>query len=65
MMLWVKDFIHRLKISRKEAKEIIHWLELIGEANRDLEPRINDIKREAIELRNILSSIIIKIEDKK
>ena len=23
-----KDFVHRLKISRKEAKETIHWLEI-------------------------------------
>ena len=30
-----KDFIFRLKISRKEAKEVIHWLELIEIANPD------------------------------
>ncbi|MDX9913146.1 MAG: four helix bundle protein [Candidatus Moranbacteria bacterium] len=59
-----KDFIHRLKISRKETKETIHWLELIGEANRELESRMDDIKKEAIELRNILSSIIMKAENK-
>ncbi|MEF3692026.1 MAG: four helix bundle protein [Candidatus Moraniibacteriota bacterium] len=58
-----KDFIHRLKISRKEAKETIHWLELIGEANKKLEPRTDDIKKEAIELRNILSAIIAKAEN--
>lgn len=28
-----KDFIFRMKISRKEAKEACHWLELIEEAN--------------------------------
>ena len=28
-----KDFINRLKISRKEAKETIFWLQLIKEAN--------------------------------
>lgn len=59
-----KDFIHRLKISRKETKETIHWLELIGEANEELESRMDDIKKEAIELRNILSSIIMKTENK-
>ncbi|MFZ2153618.1 MAG: four helix bundle protein [Candidatus Moraniibacteriota bacterium] len=59
-----KDFVHRLKISRKESKETIHWLELIGEANKDLEPRMFDIRKEAIELRNILSAIIKKIESK-
>jgi len=30
-----KNFILRLKISRKEAKEAIHWLILIAEANPD------------------------------
>jgi four helix bundle protein len=28
-----KDFTHRLKIPRKEAKETMHWLELIEKAN--------------------------------
>jgi len=53
-----KDFIHRLRISRKEAKEIIHWLKLIEEANPELKPRMQDLKQEGKELKNILSSII-------
>lgn len=57
-----KDFIHRLKIARKEAKEIIHWLELVEEANLKLKPRMQDLKQEARELKNILSSIINKSE---
>ena len=28
-----KDFVFRLKISRKEAKESIYWLKLINETN--------------------------------
>ena len=55
-----KDFIHRMKISRKEAKETIHWLELIEEANSEFASRMKDIKKEANELKNILSSIINK-----
>jgi len=55
-----KDFIHRLKIARKEAKETIHWLELIEEANLELKPRMQEIKKEANELKNILSAIIDK-----
>ena len=55
-----KDFIHRLKISRKEAKETIHWLELIEEANPELKLRMEEIKQEARELKNILSAIISK-----
>ena len=57
-----KDFVHRLKISRKESKESIHWLELLNEANTDFGMEVDDLVREAIELRNILSSIISKFE---
>jgi four helix bundle protein len=55
-----KDFIHRLKIARKEAKETIHWFELLEEANPDFEVKIDSLKQETIELKNILSSIINK-----
>ncbi len=55
-----KDFVHRLKIARREAKEVIHWLELIEEANPKFESDIRDIKKEANELKAILSSIITK-----
>ena len=55
-----KDFIFRLKISRKEAKETIHWLELIEEANPEFKSRMKEIKQEATELKNILSAIIDK-----
>lgn len=57
-----KDFIYRLKISRKEAKESIHWLELIAEANPEYKSRMVDLLKEAKELRNILSAIIKKAE---
>lgn len=63
--LGIKDFLHRLKIARKEAKECIHWLELIEEANLKFAPRMQDLKREAEELKNILSAIINKTKKKK
>jgi len=59
-----KDFILRLKISRKEVKETIHWLELLEEANPKFIEKIQGLKKEAIELRNILSAIIIKSTNK-
>lgn len=55
-----KDFIFRLKISRKEAKETCHWLTLLKEANSNKSDKIETLLQEAIELRNILSSIINK-----
>ena len=57
-----KDFIQRLKIARREAKESLHWLELILEANVDKEAEIKPLIKEAGELKNILSAIIIKSE---
>jgi len=60
-----KDFIHKMKIARKEGKETLHWLEIIEEANPKLANRMQNLKREAVELKNILSSIILKKEKKK
>jgi len=59
-----KDLIMRMKISRKEAKETMHWLDLIEEANPELKSRMQDIKNEAVEIKNIMSAIITKIESK-
>lgn len=38
-----KDFLFRLKISRKEAKETHHWLELIKEANPEFADRMKNL----------------------
>ena len=56
-----KDFIQRLKITRREAKESEHWLELILEANSNKETDIKSLMKESEELVKILSSIIIKV----
>ena len=55
-----KDFIRSLKISRREAKETLHWLEIIEEANLELKLQIPNLKKECVELKNILSAIIDK-----
>ena len=57
-----KDFTQRLKIARREAKESQHWLELLGEANQDRKTDVSVLLQEASELKNILSSIILKSE---
>jgi len=59
-----KDFVFRLKIARKEAKEVIHWLELIEIANPEFSSRMQNLKQEANELKCILSVIITKTENK-
>jgi len=56
-----KDFLMRIKISRKEAKESGYWLRLIHETNNLEKP--DDAKsliREANELKKIFSSILEK-----
>ena len=56
-----KDFLMRLRISRKEAKETAFWLKLILDTNElyNLDEGIR-LYKEVNELRNILSSIIMK-----
>ncbi len=53
-----KDFLMRVKISRKEAKESGYWLKLIETTNKDLEKNRVLLIQEALELMMILSSII-------
>ncbi|MBI1974747.1 MAG: four helix bundle protein [Parcubacteria group bacterium] len=58
-----KDFVYRLRIARKEAKEAQYWFELLIEANPEQEQMLAQVLREAEELRNILSAIISKVSD--
>ncbi len=55
-----KDFVYKLRISRKEAKETQHWLELIEEADPIFTERMKNLFQEVQEIRNILSAIIEK-----
>lgn len=58
-----KDFILRVKISRKEAKESKYWLRLIdSNDNIDLEKERTILIQESTELMNIFGSIIRKSE---
>ncbi len=56
-----KDFLMRMKISRKEAKESVYWLRLIHETNNLKNATdAQNLIQEANELKKILSSIIEK-----
>lgn len=63
-----RDRVMRLKISRKEAKETTFWINTILKSN-DLPSALvqtgESLYKEANELRNILSAIIIKTETKE
>ncbi len=56
-----KDFLMRIKISRKEAKESVYWLRLLDTRdNGTLDGCRGDLIREATELMKIFSSIMRK-----
>jgi len=56
-----KDFLMRIKISRKEAKESVYWLRLIHETNNLKNgDDARSLMQEASELKKILSSILEK-----
>ncbi|WP_319526576.1 four helix bundle protein [uncultured Desulfosarcina sp.] len=55
-----KDFLMRIKISRKEAKESAYWLRLIDETNQLNNDNAQNLMKEALEIKKILSSILEK-----
>lgn len=54
-----KDFLMRIKISRKESKETIYWLNLTM-CNKDQETECDRLIQEGIELMKIFGSILEK-----
>ena len=58
-----KDFIMRIKISRKETKETRYWLNLLDTGgNNELEIECQSLMKESTELMNIFGAIIRKSE---
>lgn len=56
-----KDFLMRVRICRKEAKESAYWIRLVLDVNGDeFRKEGQSLFNEAIELKKILSSIIEK-----
>ncbi len=53
----------KIKISRREAKESIHWLDLIlTYGNNELEKERLDLMDEAFQIKKILSTILKRLE---
>jgi four helix bundle protein len=58
-----KDFVCRIRISRKESKESAYWLRLIKETNQLINSKVaENLNQEAVELKKIFSAIIAKSE---
>lgn len=60
-----KDFLHKIGIAKKEARETKHWLRMIVIAQPELKPRARLLWQEAKELHLIFNSISHKIRNKK
>lgn len=59
-----KDFIHKMAIANKEAKESKHFLRMISKACEGQEVKNQELFREAHELNLIFTAIIKKVEKK-
>ena len=53
-----RDFIHKISICRKEAKETEYWLRIISNANAELKGQCEGLSQEAREFTLIFSKII-------
>lgn len=62
------DFIYRLRVSRKETRESIHWLRLIKDTNGktpEIAIEAESLIQEAQELKRIFTSSILTLEQKR
>lgn len=60
-----KDFLMRIKICRKEAKESLYWLRLVDVGNDlELEKKRGELIQEATELTKIFGSMVTKAAEK-
>ena len=55
-----KDFVHRIKICRKEAKESRYWLRITLSTNPEFKEEGGLLVQEALELTKIFGSILEK-----
>jgi four helix bundle protein len=58
-----KDFVMRVKICRKEAKESRYWLKLVNiDGKKEIERDRDILEKEACELTHIFGAIVTKSE---
>ena len=55
-----KDFLMRIRICRKEAKETGYWLKLVEVSDPDLTNERSALLEESVELMKIFGSIVTK-----
>ena len=57
-----KDFLMRIRICRKEAKETGYWLKLLEPVSPDIRDEREALLQESLELTRIFGSIVTKSE---
>ena len=58
------DFIHKLGIAQKEARESLYWLRVLAASELVPQERIEPLTRETEELLNVITSIILNTKRK-
>ena len=58
-----KDFRNKIRISKKEARETIYWLELLIDSNVNLKDELLLLLDESKQLMKILASIYLKTKE--
>ena len=58
------DFIHKLGIAQKEARECLYWLRVLAASELVPQERIEPLTRETEELLNVITSIILNTKRK-
>lgn len=57
-----KDFVHKIKISKKEARESKYWLKLLLKVNPNFRNQIVPLEKEAEEFVKIFASVVSKFK---
>ncbi len=60
-----KDFIHKISITKKEAKETKHWLRLLAKTNPEIKDTLRVIYQETHELILIFSKTLKTAREKQ
>jgi four helix bundle protein len=55
-----KDFVHKIRLCKKEARESNYWLVLLSKTNKDKYKSISTLAEESVQLVKIFSSIVSK-----
>lgn len=59
-----KDFINKVYIAKKEAKETLHWLRMLSKTDDSIKYKLKILYKEAQELAMIFSKIITNTKSK-